>query len=437
MTIADRNVAAAYSPWRPVAAPPEVLARLFFVDNRREYWRLMIRGAALQAVTLGIYRFWLFTDMRRFLWANTEVEGESFEYTGTAVELLLGFLMAIGILIPIYAMLFLASLQFGLLSRLSGIFAFVVLAGFGQYASYRARRYRLTRTVFRGLRFHQTGSPVLYALRAMLWSVVVALTLGLAYPWMQASLERYKMRNTFYGDLEGAFAGAGWRLFGRGLLIWLLVLGPLAAGLAAAIAMIDWPLLARALQRGNLPNVLSTMQGNAPTAQGLGLLVAGVSLSVVLGFFLYPAYQAVVMRWWLDGVRLGGAAAASDLRMRRYYGAYLRYILYVLLFSVAFVVAVAIVLGIGYAALGGALDFKARSFARDGVAAGALIVAYVIYILGCSTIYQVVVKMRLWQVAVESVEISGLAALDHVRASEATSSAVGEGLADALGTGGI
>ena len=437
MTIADRNVAAAYSSRPSVAALPDAPARLFFVDSRGEYWRLMIRGAALQAITLGIYRFWLFTDMRRFLWANTEVEGESFEYTGTAVELLLGFLMAIGILIPIYALLFLASLQFGLLSQLSGTFAFVVLAGFGQYASYRARRYRLTRTVFRGLRFHQTGSPVLYALRAMLWWIAVALTLGLAYPFMLASLERYKMRNTFYGNLGGAFAGAGWRLFGRGLLIWLLIIGPLAAGLAAAVTMIDWPAVVGALQRGTLTNMLSNIQGNEGTALGLGLLGAGVSLSVVLGFLLYPAYQAVVMRWWLGGVRLGGAAASSDLRMRRYYGAYLRYILYVLLFSVAFAVAAAIVIGIGYAAMGGAFDFSARSVARDSAVAGSLIIAYVIYILGCSTIYQVVVKMRLWQVAVQSVEVSGLEALDHVRATEANSSALGEGLADALGTGGI
>jgi hypothetical protein len=95
------------------------------------------------------------------------------------------------------------------------------------------------------------------------------------------------------------------------------------------------------------------------------------------------------------------------------------------------------VLRIGYAALGGVFDFNTRSFARDSAAAGSLIIAYVIYILGCSTIYQVVVKMRLRQVAVESVQVSGLEALDHVRATEASSSAVGEGLADALGTGGI
>ena len=55
----------------------------------------------LLAVTLGIYRFWLATDMRRFLWSNTEIAGDSLEYTGTARELLIGFLIAIAILVPI------------------------------------------------------------------------------------------------------------------------------------------------------------------------------------------------------------------------------------------------------------------------------------------------------------------------------------------------
>jgi len=437
MTIADRVDAVADPLLPDVSARPPTPARLHFVGDRSDYWRLMIRGATLQAITLGIYRFWLFTDMRRFLWASTEVEGETLEYTGTAVELLLGFLMAIGILIPVYALLFVASLEFGMLSRLSGIVAFAVLAGFGQYAIYRARRYRLTRTVFRGLRFHQGGSALRYALRAMLWWIPIIMTLGLASPWATANLERYKMRHTFYGDLGGSFAAGGWRLFWRGILIWLLMVGPLAAGLVAAVTVIDWPAVGRALGRGTLTNVIAAIDGNDRTKLGLGLLVSGVTWSVFIAFVLYPAYQAIVMRWWLGGLRLGGAAVASDLRMRRYYGAYLRYLLYVLLFSIAFAAVAAIVFGGPYVVLRGQIDFDKASLLRDGVAAGSTIVAYVIYILGCSTIYQVVVKMRLWQVAVESVLISGLAALDHVQAGEATSSAVGEGLADALGAGGI
>jgi len=444
MTVIDRVDAAAASAPPDASLRPAAPLRLRFAGDRGDYWRLMIRGGALQAVTLGIYRFWLFTDMRRFLWASTEVEGETLEYTGTAVELLIGFLMAIGILVPVYALLFVASLEFGILSRLSGVVAVVVLAGFGQYAAYRARRYRLTRTVFRGLRFHQGGSPVRYAVRAMLWWIPIGVTLGLASPWATANLERYKMRNTFYGNLGGSFAGRGGRLFVRTVLIWLLVIGPLGAALVAAVSVIDWSAVMQALGRANVTNIVIALQGNDRVNLGLSLLVSGVTWSILAGSFLYPAYQAIVMRWWLGGLRLGGTAVASDLRMRRYYFAYLRYLLYVVLFTIAFFAVVGIVAGLGYASLGSSIDFG-TSNPRDGfmagpgmiIAATSGIVAYVIYILGVSTIYQVVVKMRLWQVDVESALISGIAALDHVRAGEATSSAVGEGLADALGAGGI
>jgi uncharacterized membrane protein YjgN (DUF898 family) len=158
---------------------------------------------------------------------------------------------------------------------------------------------------------------------------------------------------------------------------------------------------------------------------------------VLIGGFLYPAYQAIVMRWWLGGLRLGGAAAASDLRIGRYYGVYLRYLLYVLLFSIAFFAAGGLVFGLGYAALRGVINSSRTPALTDLITVAAPVAVYVIYILGLYTIYQVVVKMRLWQAAVESMLVSGYAALDHVRASDADSSAVGEGLADALGGGSI
>ncbi len=437
MTVIDRVDDTAASAPPDASLRPYAAVRLRFVGDRGDYWRLMIRGGVLQAITLGIYRFWLFTDMRRFLWASTEVEGETLEYTGTAVELLIGFLMAIGILVPVYALLFVASLELGILSILSGVVAFVVLAGFGQYAVYRARRYRLTRTVFRGLRFHQAGSAVRYAGRAMLWWIPIAMTLGLASPWATANLERYKMRNTFYGSLGGSFAGAGGRLFGRTILVWFLVVGPLVVAVAAAVRTIDWAAVADALEDEDTVNLIVALGIDEPLVRGLGLLIPGVMWAAMAGAILYPAYQAIVMRWWLGGLRLGGMAVASDLRMRRYYGAYLRYLLYVVLFSIAFSIVAAAIGGLGYVALRGQIDFTRASLWREGLLAGSALIAYVIYILGVSTIYQVVVKMRLWQAAVESVLISGIAALDHVQAGEATSSAVGEGLADALGTGAI
>ncbi len=86
----------------------------------RVFWRLLARGAVLLMFTLGIYRFWLTTDIRRFLWSNTELAGESFEYTGTARELLLGFLIAIAILVPLYAAFFFLALSAGAIGEMSG-----------------------------------------------------------------------------------------------------------------------------------------------------------------------------------------------------------------------------------------------------------------------------------------------------------------------------
>src|SRR5471032_566662 len=95
-----------------------------FLGSRRAYWRLLMRGAALLMVTLGIYRFWLATDVRRYLWANTEIAGETLEYTGTPLELLIGFLAAVAILIPVYAGFFIAALDMGTIGKMSGLIAF-------------------------------------------------------------------------------------------------------------------------------------------------------------------------------------------------------------------------------------------------------------------------------------------------------------------------
>ncbi len=72
---------------------------------------------------------------------------------------------------------------------------------------------------------------------------VAVVTLGLAYPWAQASLQRFKMRHTCYGDLLGAFEGSGSALFLRGLPIWLLVVGPIVFAFLALGAMVDWDAL--------------------------------------------------------------------------------------------------------------------------------------------------------------------------------------------------
>ena len=232
--------------------PPPNGAR--FLGNEKAFWRLLRRGAVLLLVTLGIYRFWLATDVRRSLWNHTEIAGDYLEYIGTARELLLGFLIAIALLVPINIVLFLTTLSSGLLGQIAGALTLVLLGLLGQFAVYRARRYRLTRTLYRGIRFHQTGAAWRYAICAIFWWATIGLTLGLAYPWAQASLERFKLRNTHYGDLQGQFVGSGTRLFFRGVLFWIVVVGPFVLGLVVAIGAIDWDALDEHYLRDQIRN---------------------------------------------------------------------------------------------------------------------------------------------------------------------------------------
>src|SRR5262245_7779547 len=129
------------------ALPAAQAGPVRFIGKDSDFWRIVLRGAVLLMVTLGLYRFWLATDIRRFLWANTEIEGRSLEYNGSAVELLRGFLVAIALILPIYTVFFITALDFGGYGTLMTLGAVAVLVFLSQYGIYLARRYRLTRTV--------------------------------------------------------------------------------------------------------------------------------------------------------------------------------------------------------------------------------------------------------------------------------------------------
>ena len=162
MTFQNAGDATPSRPSVPVIGPaPTQPVR--FLGDPRAFWRLLARGAVLLAFTLGIYRFWLATDVRRFLWSNTEIAGDHLEYNGTPTELLIGFLIAIALLLPINMGFFVLALGMGTIGEFAGVLGFPVLFVLGQFAIFRARRYRLKRSVLRGIRFHQTGSALRYA----------------------------------------------------------------------------------------------------------------------------------------------------------------------------------------------------------------------------------------------------------------------------------
>jgi uncharacterized membrane protein YjgN (DUF898 family) len=82
------------------------VGRVEFTGSRHELMLVILRGYCLMIPTLGLYRFWLATWKRRFYWQNTVIDGDPLEYTGTASQLLLGFLFSLAFFLPIYIALF-------------------------------------------------------------------------------------------------------------------------------------------------------------------------------------------------------------------------------------------------------------------------------------------------------------------------------------------
>ena len=371
----------------PLPTPPPM--PVGFSGSRSEFFHLVKRGAGLELVTLGFYRFWLTTDIRRHLWTNTQIDGDGAEYTGRGKELLIGFLVALAILVPIYLAYFLVGLEAERVKAFASIPLVAFFYLFGQFAIFRARRYRLTRTVWRGVRFWMSGSGWIYALQASLWGLLVMVTFGLALPWRTAALERYKMRHSYYGDLQGSFAGSGWQFFKRGWWLWML----------APIACIMWPI--------------------AP--------------------FIYGAFKAVEWRWWLSGIRIGGVRLESELPRSRLIGLYWKVIGWIVLLGLIFsaYMALAAALAASVSGAGFAEFFKSQEFSRSILLLVLAGIGYLMFALAINVVLRVYLMRDLWVRVLESINIQGIEAAANVSARGELANALGEGFADGLDVAGF
>lgn len=399
------------SIWTPAGAETDV--RPSFDGSAGAMFPVVLKGLALTVLTLGVYRFWYVTNVRRFLWNRIEVDGDYLEYTGRGVELFIGFLIALAVVAPLYGLLFLLGAMLGPIGGLvAQNVATVAIIFLAQFALFRARRYRLTRTIWRGVRFQQTGSGLAYAGRSLGWAILAIVTLGLAYPWMRANLERYKMTNTWYGDQQGAFSATGGQLFRKGWPLWLLGMIVLV-GPVAALAAIE----------AGTPGALKASPGHVSILTLLVLLPA-----------IFVVYLAVEYRWWANGCSIGAATARCDLGLFQFLKVYAGYCGVAILFALV----AGLVVGAGAYALreSGALAAPEPGPAHYALIAGGVLL-YFIAALIFAALWQLFGVRPIWKKSFESVAIAGLPALTAAQSQAPAANAFGEGIADAIDFGGF
>ncbi len=222
---------------------------------------LSIKIFFLRIITLGIYYFWGKTETRRRIWSAIHVEQQPLEYTGTGKELFLGFLIVLFlVMLPLFAILvgvqFIAMQTFGPESPLVGLAVMPVypvifyLIGVAQY---RARRYRLSRTNWRGIRGSMAGSPWKYGW-TYLWTLLpLIFSLGWLAPWRSTKLQRILTNDTRFGEEPLRFTAGAKPLYGRFAILWFGVLALYAGAGGLLYVLFADKLIIAALAKVPLP----------------------------------------------------------------------------------------------------------------------------------------------------------------------------------------
>ena len=193
------------------AAPPPATGarRPRFHGTGGTLFGIQIVAALLTIVTLGIYYPWAKTRVRKYLFAQTEFEGDRFAYHGTGNELFVGlFKASLYYGIPVTVLNAIGSFAGGVVAVVTSLAVLALTAVFVPVAIVGARRYRLSRTSWRGIRFSFRGDTTAFIKLFVKWTVLNAITLGLYYPVFIARRHAFLTKHSYVGNARFGFDGA-------------------------------------------------------------------------------------------------------------------------------------------------------------------------------------------------------------------------------------
>lgn len=202
-----------------------------FRGDRGGLFLMALRLGLFTFLTAGLYRFWARTRLRRWYWSGVRVGGSPMEYSGTALEKITGFFLAL-LLLGVFLT---AANLVGITVALQFVDTYpdainyapaamlIFLFPLFNFARYRARKYMLSRTSWRGIRFSMDSGAWGYAARASIYGLMTIATLGLFLPFRTFLLEKYLTDRTWYGNAQFTQHGSALKLFGPALPLLLCI----------------------------------------------------------------------------------------------------------------------------------------------------------------------------------------------------------------------
>lgn len=283
-----------------------------FSGDWREFAPIAFTNLLLCIVTLGLYLFWARTRERRYLWSRTRFIDDRLEWTGTGLELFVGYVLAVVLFgVPFSAVNFFA-LNAAVMRGHEGLAALIVA---GLYllilyltgvAIFRALRYRLSRTLWHGIRGGSDARGLAFGLQYLWKTVVGTLALGLMVPWAMTSLWNDRFNQMSFGPHRFDARARFGNIFLRYLLFYLAPFIILFGGIVVAIVLASVGAATGAFRGDPDPATAQVMVGLIFAAFGLLYFV----VLGVIALVYYAAYFSEVV----GGTALGGLEFAFTAR---------------------------------------------------------------------------------------------------------------------------
>ena len=218
-----------YSP--PPAVQPPSAVPLQFTGNAGEYFRIWIVNVCLSVITLGIYSAWAKVRRKRYFYGNTLLNDAGFDYLADPKAILKGRVLVL----TVFAVLSL------LAEYLKANFLGIVYLAALPYIVIKAARFNAINSAYRNVRFGfgagfppPTGWSRRYITGyretsqfLILPVFLVALSLGLLYPYYAFRKRQFLLEHTTYGTTQFTFdarPGAFYFAYFKAMLMFLAFL---------------------------------------------------------------------------------------------------------------------------------------------------------------------------------------------------------------------
>lgn len=379
-----------------------------FRGDWKEFFPIAASNLLLTFVTLGVYRFWATTRERQYFWSRTRFIDDTLEWTGKGKELFLGFIMAIAaLLLPILGLQFLiqALVLQGqtVIAGVLGLGFYVIILFLAGFATFRALRYRLSRTHWHGIRGGSDDPGARYGLSYIWKTLVGGLALGLLIPWSMTSLWADRWNAMSFGPHRFESTPEWGGLMKRYLLLYLVPVGALILGGVAAVS------------------------------SGSGEGVAAMAVLLVLAFYIVLplialGYYAAYFREVVGTLSLSTINFQFTARTKEWF---LLFLGNAGLFVLALIVAL-----IPISALGLLSGFDDMQPGQDPFTQNpGLIVGMILAIVIPFSLVGPFIRYRNWRFFIRNLEATGEINLDALTQSQTKVGSHGEGLFDALDMG--